>query len=699
MVIKKRKDSKGYLSFLFGFFLLLLASTILVIPVNAGVVVLEKSPTSPSIYYSFAKAPHSPQDCPLGKSQTKNVWALLIGINKYEWVQKNDLRGPVNDVSILKQALVAKGVQEENIITLLDSGATELAIFQSLDRLLSLAECGDFVFLHYSGLGIPGHQVPSVPGLTAPLGTILLAHDTILDQQQKPLGLSKILWGRNLAAVMVYFRNKGTNVFVSVDADFAAGLNLVDQQSSSTHTNYWHWEPIQESQKSGKSFPTLFPNVGDFAVFYGASSDNHVFERRFDEQLFGQFTFGLAHAIQQAEHLNVRELANIISLTLKEKGDLGNEQRPVFEASNPDLPFLGIVNQGSAMNDQYITFENKKLSRGGHETQSSHFKLKGTIKEATKLVALFVEDEEIDWDQNGRFSHNISLRPGVNEVRITGYYNPDYRTVRGTAKMIFQTEKISKVGIGEQVAVLFGNQTYTDSQIDDLKTPLADIKEISQILREQYGFKTEIQFGEITYDLVIPNATKNQISSVLNILTKYLKKNDQLIIFYAGHGKFLKEINQAYWLPADAKSDDFGTWYGARELTERLPYMEAQHVLVISDSCFSGAFRDAGAEEPEELRKKSLDELWKLRSRKVMASGANQPVWDGDSIASGHSVFARALINGLQKNTSPRFTMRELFQEYIQVRVPGIARQVPQYDPLLTSGHEGGEFLMIQTKN
>jgi len=697
MVIIEKNDSVGSLALFLGVFLVFFISTILIPQVNAGVGILLEESTP--IYYPFVNAPRTPQDCSSGKKHKGQVRALLIGINNYQGARKAYLRGTVNDVSILKQALVAKGVPEENIVTLLDGRATELTIFESLDRVLSLAGCGDFVFFHYSGLGVPGHQVPPVPGLPAPLGTILLAHDTILDLQQKTLDLSKILWGGNLAAAMIYFRNKGANIFVSVDADFAAGLNLVDQQSSTTHTNYWHWEPIQESQKSGKSLPTLFPNVGDFAIFYGSSIDNHVFERRFDEQLFGQFTFGLAHAIQQAEHLNVRELANIISLALKERGDFGGEQRPVFEASNPDLPFLGIVNQGPAVNDQYITFENKKLSRGGHETQSSHYELKGTIKEATKLVALFVDDEEIDWERNGKFSSNIFLRPGVNEVRITGYYKPDYRPVRGVAKIIYETNVVPEISIGEQVAVFFGNQTYTDSQIDDLKTPLADIKKISQILREQYGFKTEIQFGETTYDLVVPNATKNQISSILNILTKYLKKNDQLIIFYAGHGKFLKEINQAYWLPADAQSDDFGTWYGARELTERLPYMEAQHVLVISDSCFSGAFRDAGAEEPEELRKKSLDELWKLRSRKVLASGANQPVWDGDSIASGHSVFARALIDGLQKKNSPRFTMRELFQEYIQVRVPGIARQVPQYDPLLTSGHEGGEFVMIQTKN
>ena len=82
------------------------------------------------------------------------------------------------------------------------------------------------------------------------------------------------------------------------------------------------------------------------------------------------------------------------------------------------------------------------------------------------------------------------------------------------------------------------------------------------------------------------------------------------------------------------------------------------------------------------------------KSRTLMASGANEPVWDG--CGDGHSVFARALLAALGDIGRDSFTAEELFHYGIKEVVVGQSRQSPQYMVLRTSGHKGGDFVFAR---
>jgi len=79
-----------------------------------------------------------------------------------------------------------------------------------------------------------------------------------------------------------------------------------------------------------------------------------------------------------------------------------------------------------------------------------------------------------------------------------------------------------------------------------------------------------------------------------------------------------------------------------------------------------------------------------------MASGGNEPVTDGGG--SGHSVFARALLDGLRGMSERVFTAEELFHGYIKERVAGKSDQTPEYNPLRNSGHEVGDFVFVRVR-
>ncbi len=79
--------------------------------------------------------------------------ALLIGINRYQ-IPGADLRGCVNDVNDLRDALVEfHGFRKKDITVLTDGAATKKAMQKGIQALVRGAKKGDAALLHYSGHG------------------------------------------------------------------------------------------------------------------------------------------------------------------------------------------------------------------------------------------------------------------------------------------------------------------------------------------------------------------------------------------------------------------------------------------------------------------------------------------------------------------------------------------------------------------
>jgi hypothetical protein len=85
--------------------------------------------------------------------------------------------------------------------------------------------------------------------------------------------------------------------------------------------------------------------------------------------------------------------------------------------------------------------------------------------------------------------------------------------------------------------------------------------------------------------------TKAEMDRYFNIELRDLVKKNQvksLLVWYAGHGKFINEIG--YWIPVDAKRDDEFTYFNINALKAGLQgYSDViVHTLVVSDACESG---------------------------------------------------------------------------------------------------------------
>ncbi len=231
-------------------------------------------------------------------------------------------------------------------------------------------------------------------------------------------------------------------------------------------------------------------------------------------------------------------------------------------------------------------------------------------------------------------------------------------------------------------AIIIGNNNYKN--LPKLKTAIADAKSVDELLKNQYGFETKL----------LLDATRNEILTTVNDFRKRLGSKDNLLIYYAGHGEFDKTADRAYWLPVNAQRDDPVDWISATDITDNIKRIASAHILIISDSCYSGTLTRAAAGDlsTKGERDEFVKKMMERKSRTLMASGGNEPVADeGDS---GHSVFAGSLLKALSEFSEKGvFTAEELFHGRVKESVAGKSDQVPEYNNIKNSGHDGGDFV------
>jgi hypothetical protein len=122
----------------------------------------------------------------------------------------------------------------------------------------------------------------------------------------------------------------------------------------------------------------------------------------------------------------------------------------------------------------------------------------------------------------------------------------------------------------------------------------------------------------------------------------------------------------------------------------------ARHVLVISDSCYSGDLantRSLGASAEGGTPAVVLRMLAR-KSRNLMASGGEETV--SDAGVDGHSVFAGVLLRALAENENSMYTASSLFYTSIKDSVVGNSTQTPEYAVIPNSTHNGGDFVFVR---
>lgn len=228
-------------------------------------------------------------------------------------------------------------------------------------------------------------------------------------------------------------------------------------------------------------------------------------------------------------------------------------------------------------------------------------------------------------------------------------------------------------------ALVIGNTEYA-SPMTSLPGTAKDAADISKTLTDQ-GFEV----------VSLADASREGTVRAFNNLIRTTGENDSVIIYYAGHGHIHPGSASGYWLPADADVENPQTWISNADISRMLTNIGAKQILLVSDSCFSGALtREAEASNTKSI---STNAILKRRSVAVMSSGSEEPV--ADSLGEGNSPFADALLKKLSALNDKKEPLRaQAALESIREEVSKNSPQTPQYGVLISAGHNaGGDYL------
>ena len=240
--------------------------------------------------------------------------------------------------------------------------------------------------------------------------------------------------------------------------------------------------------------------------------------------------------------------------------------------------------------------------------------------------------------------------------------------------------------IGDYYALIIGIDAYAGSWTP-LNNAVSDAKAVENMLRQNYKF-------DHFRTLYNAQATRANIIQQMEWLLANVREEDNVFIYYSGHGEFKQTLNKGYWVPVDAGTKSTSQYISNSDIQTFLGGIRSKHTLLVSDACFSGdIFRGNTVSVPFEQSEKYYREVHSLVSRQAITSGGVEPVMDGGR--DGHSVFAYYLLKSLSTNSHRYFDAGQLYSK-LKIPVINNSEQTPRFSPVKNTGDEGGQFIFIR---
>ena len=228
---------------------------------------------------------------------------------------------------------------------------------------------------------------------------------------------------------------------------------------------------------------------------------------------------------------------------------------------------------------------------------------------------------------------------------------------------------------GKNYLLAIAIDRYTEAP--QLYNCVKDATDLVQLLTSKYQFElTEV---ETLYD---GEATQSNILRVFRSYVGTITPNDNLIIYYSGHGTYDPVFDEGYWIPVDGHLDNQGSFISNSKITKILRAIKSHHTFLIADACFSGTLA--------QVKYVGLGRLERNPSRWVLTAGRNEPVVDGTP--GDNSPFAGSILEYLKQNSDKNVFVSDLVQ-YVKASVGNNSEQIPVGNALQGVGDKGGEFV------
>ncbi|MFH0756238.1 MAG: caspase family protein [Bacteroidota bacterium] len=377
------------------------------------------------------------------------------------------------------------------------------------------------------------------------------------------------------------------------------------------------------------------------------------------------------------QSIHIKDIRNVMLLVLFTacrflQAQEAESKTVVFHLNNvPDreAPVISILSPSPGAGERFVS-ELDKVEVIGEVTDASRIRFV-SVNTDIKLVG-----------QTGMFASSVSLVPGENLIRVKSMDEHSNMKeivlyVDYAPPVLTLADKIKKNS--KYFGLIIGIDTYKDPGIPDLDNPIRDAQSIFHSLTTNYTFEPE----NIT---MLKNPKRSDIIRELDALRGKVSKEDNLLIFYAGHGYWDEDASIGYWLPSDATRETTADWFRNSTLVNYLQAIHSKHTLLITDACFAGSiFKSRSVILDMEV---VYDRIYEIPSRKAMTSGAMTEVPD-------NSAFVKYLVKQLDENKETYLSSEELFSSF-RMAVISNSSVLPQYGEIQNVGNEGGDFIFLK---
>lgn len=367
-----------------------------------------------------------------------------------------------------------------------------------------------------------------------------------------------------------------------------------------------------------------------------------------------------------------------------------------FQRNNPIYLKLFVKNSGGYIaKDVKVSF--KFLYKNCFTLSDTNLFIIGNLKKGESKTVEYVFTANSNYildkislkadltESNGKCARDTTLSVKLSK-EPTDLANNQLRGGGDPLKGLNISKAIKEIQIGNYFSLIIGIDDYKGSWMP-LNNAVRDAKAVENILKTNYKFNNfRTLYNEV--------ATRKNIIKELEWLVENVKENDNVFIYYSGHGEFKKELKKGFWIPVDADIQSTYDYVSNSDIQTFLAAIKSKHTLLISDACFSGdIFRGKTISVPFEDSEKYYKKVHNLKSRQAITSGGVEPVMDGGS--EGHSVFTYYLLKALKNSETKYYDAGQLYND-IKIPVTNNSDQSPILQPIKNTGDEGGQFIFIR---
>jgi len=363
-------------------------------------------------------------------------------------------------------------------------------------------------------------------------------------------------------------------------------------------------------------------------------------------------------------------LSNASQITVQVSDVYNNSETAIFpiRLTEVDPPMVRMIAPyGSDNNILYL------------DNNDPQIYVEGKIQDESRIKSIYIDSvmaSYIPSDLNPNFTAIVKV---ANKSRITVRVEDEFGNKSEIEyKLNRDAQTFENNPMGKTWAIFIENSDY--ESFASLEGPGKDVSMMRSAL-------ANYQIHNVIHR---KNMSKSELSKFFSIeLRDMIRSNrvNSILIWYAGHGKFVNE--SGYWIPVDASRDDEFTYYDIKALKAAMQgYPDfLTHTLVITDACETGpSFYQAMRSG---IKERNCDD-WastRFKSSQVFSSA-------GYELAVDDSQFTRTFANVLTNNPSNCVPIENIVLRVISA-VENTNQQTPQFGKISGLEDEDGTFFFM----